>query len=319
MSAYVWKQGDTLMASVIEGLGTKNLVADEMFGLVKKDYYENIAYDTVATIVNDLVSVGARPISLHAFWGIGDLAWLKNRKRIENLISGWKKACDDSMASWGGGESPTARGLIEKNAIVLGGSCVGIIGSESRLISDKALKAGDRIILIKSNGPNANAIFLIRAVSKKLPRGYLTKLPGGKIFGEQVLNKSNIYAKLLKDILDSGIKISYASNITGHGMRKIMRANRDFTYIIEEVFEPQGLYFLIQKETNLSDHEMYATFNMGQDYALFIRPKDVKRTLEIIKTNKFKGLDAGVVKRGERKVVIEPKDIEYKSSELDLG
>src|SRR3989339_1848396 len=58
-SAYVWKQGKIWMATVIEGLGTKNLVADEMRKKTGKTYYDLIAYDTVATIINDLVSVGA--------------------------------------------------------------------------------------------------------------------------------------------------------------------------------------------------------------------------------------------------------------------
>src|SRR3990167_10835110 len=58
-SAYVWNQNGTLMASVIEGLGTKNLIADDMRKVSNKSYYEIIAHDTVATIINDLLTVGA--------------------------------------------------------------------------------------------------------------------------------------------------------------------------------------------------------------------------------------------------------------------
>src|SRR6266550_3916077 len=67
-SAYVWKQGNVYMASVIEGLGTKNLIADGMRQFSKKTYYDVIAHDTVATIINDLVTVGAKPLVMHAYW-----------------------------------------------------------------------------------------------------------------------------------------------------------------------------------------------------------------------------------------------------------
>src|SRR3989344_384966 len=64
-SAFVWEQGSVLMASVIECLGTKSLVADDMRKVTKKTYYDIIANDTVATFINDLSSVGAKPLVVH--------------------------------------------------------------------------------------------------------------------------------------------------------------------------------------------------------------------------------------------------------------
>ena len=317
-SAYVWEQGKILMASVIEGLGTKNLVADEMGQLTNHDYYENIAHDTVAAIVNDLVTVGARPLVVHAFWAVGDVNWVSNERRIRNLVRGWKKACDLSLASWGGGESPTLRGIIDSEAIVLGGSCVGIIGNKKRLISERKLKVGDAIILIKSSGPNANAISLIRATAKKLKKGYLTKLPDGKLFGEAVLAKTNIYARLVQNLLDEGIDIHYITNITGHGFRKIMRSKRELTYVIDKIFEPQELFKIIQSVANLTDKDMYGTFNMGQDYAIFVPQKDIEKVIRIVRKNKFKAIKAGYVGKGGKQVIIKPKNILYSSDTLDL-
>lgn len=317
-SAYVWKQNGIYMAAVIEALGTKNLVADEMGQLTSHDYYENIAYDTVATIVNDLVTVGARPLVVHAFWAVGDANWVSNERRIRNLVRGWKKACDISLASWGGGESPTLRDIVDKDAVVLSGSCVGIIGNKKRLITEKKLKVGDAIVLIKSSGPNANAISLIRAVAKELKQGYLTKLSSGKFFGEAVLAKTNIYARLMQDLLDEGIDIHYITNITGHGLRKIMRAKRELTYMIEKIFKPHELFKIIQSVTNLTDKDMYATFNMGQDYAIFVPPEDIEKTLAIVRKNKFKAIKAGYVEKGRKQVIIKPKKIIYSSKTLDL-
>src|SRR3989344_1528942 len=317
-SAYVWEQNGNYMAAVIEGLGTKNLIADEMLRLTGKDYYENISHDTVASIVNDLVTVGARPLVVHAFWAVGDVDWVSNERRIRNLVRGWRKACDLSLASWGGGESPTLRDIVDKDAVVLGGSCVGIVGDKKRLISERKLKVGDAIVFIQSSGPNANAVSLIRAAAKKLKKGYLTKLSDGKLFGEAVLAKTNIYARLVQDLLNEGIDIHYITNITGHGFRKIMRSKRELTYVIEKIFKPQELFKIIQSVTNLTDKDMYATFNMGQDYAIFVPQKDVEKTLSIVRKNKFKAIDAGVVEKGEKRVIIKPKNIVYGSETLDL-
>src|SRR3990172_9251169 len=199
-SGYVWKQGDVYMASVIEGLGTKNLIADGTRKITGKTYYDVIAHDTVATIINDLVSVGAIPLVLHAYWAIEDNEWLSDRKRMTDLIKGWKNACDIAGVSWGGGETPTLKQIIVPGTAEFGGSAVGIIRLKKHLITDKKLKAGDRIILIKSNGVNANGISLARAVAKKLPKGYGAKLSNGKLYGESLLTPSNIYAKVVGDL-----------------------------------------------------------------------------------------------------------------------
>lgn len=316
-SAYVWKQGKIFMASVIEGLGTKNLIADEMYKMTGKTFYDVIAHDTIATIINDLITVGAKPLVLNAYWAIPNNKWLKDKKRINDLITGWRDACIISEVAWGGGETPTLNGILE-DTVDLGGSAVGIISSKNRLLIDSNLKEGDRIILIKSSGVNTNGISLIRTIAKSLPKGYLTKLKNGKTFGEEVLTKTNIYAKLIQELLDSKIKLHYVANITGHGLRKIMRARHNFTYVIEKIIKPQEIFNFIQEKANLSDYEMYKTFNMGMDYALFIDKSNVKRAQEIIRKNGFTSIDAGFVQKGEREVIIKPKNIVYKGSTLNL-
>ena len=317
-SAYVWKQGNVLMASVIEGLGTKNLVADAMKKITGKTYYDIVAHDTVATIINDLISVGAKPLALHAYWAVGNSAWLTDQKRMKDLVTGWKSACDLAGVSWGGGETPAYAGIINPETIDLAGSAVGIIKNKKHLITDKNLKVGDRILLLKSNGVNANGLSLTRAIATKLPKGFATKLKNGKMYGEALLTKSNIYANLIQDLLKAGVNIHYLSNITGHGMRKVMRARQKYSYIIEKVFAPQELFKFLQQESGLNDYEMYQTFNMGQDYAIFLPAKDVAKAQKIISKNKFQSLDAGYVKKGDKQVIIEPKKLVYKGETLDL-
>lgn len=317
-SGYVWQQGNVLMASVIEGLGTKNLVADGTRKFTKKTHYDVIAHDTVATIINDLVSVGATPLVLHAYWAIEDNDWLYDKERMTDLITGWKKACDIAGVSWGGGETTTMKQIVVKDTAEFGGSAVGIIKNKKNLVTDKKLKVGDRIILIKSNGVNANGISLTRAIAKKLPKGYGTIVSGKLTYGEALLTKSNIYANVIQDLQKANVDIHYISNITGHGIRKIMRGRPKFTYIIEKIFKPQPVFDFIKEHAGLDDYEMYQTYNMGQDYAIFVAQKDVEKTLRIIKKNKFVGLNAGYVEKGEKQVIIKPKNLVFKGETLDL-
>lgn len=317
-SAYVWKQGNIMMASVVEGLGTKNLIADKMRETTGKTYYDIIGHDTVATIINDLSTVGAQPLVVHAYWAIEDNDWLQDKERMTDLIKGWKSACDLAGASWGGGETATMKQIVVTDTSELAGSSTGIIKNKKYLITDKNLKKGDRILLIKSSGVNANGISLTRAIAKRLPKGYATKLPSGKMYGEALLTKTNIYAKLIQDLLNAKINIHYVSNITGHGMRKIMRSRNNFTYIIERIFPPQEIFDFIQKHAGLNDEEMYGTYNMGMDYAIFIPKKDMKKAQKIVKKNKFQSIDAGYVEKGGKQVIIKPKNITFKSEALDL-
>src|SRR5581483_5969416 len=116
-SAYVWKQGNTYMATMIEGLGTKNLIADDTRKITGKTYYDVIANNTIAYIINDLISVGAKPLTVHAYWAIEDNSWLQDEKRMKDFIKGWKDACDISGAAWGGGETPTLKQIMIPNTV----------------------------------------------------------------------------------------------------------------------------------------------------------------------------------------------------------
>lgn len=317
-SAYVWKQGSVYMAAVAEQLGTKNLVADETRKITGKTYYDIIAKDTVATIINDLTTVGAQPLVIHAYWAIENNDWLADEERMTDLINGWKQACDLAGASWGGGETPTLKGIITPNTVALGGSAIGLISKKKRYLRDKNIKDGDQILFLKSNGINANGLSLSRAVAKNLPYGYATKLATGELYGEAILTPTNIYAKLIQDLLDNNIELHYISNITGHGLRKLMRARQNFTYVVEKLFEPQELFNFMQKHANLSDYEMYDEFNMGQDYALILPEKDIKKAQAIVKKHKFESLHAGHVEKGPRQVILKSKNITFEGERLQV-
>src|SRR5665213_2700303 len=111
-SAYLIEGKDHYLAHVEEGLGTKNLVADAVYAQTGECLYNAIAIDTVATIVNDLVTCGARPISVAMHAAVGDSGWFSDVKRMNALVEGWAEGCHRAGAVWGGGETPTLKGIV---------------------------------------------------------------------------------------------------------------------------------------------------------------------------------------------------------------
>ncbi len=317
-SAYVWQEGETYRAMVVEGLGTKNLVADAMALITGKTYYEEIAQDTVAMIVNDLIVVGAQPQVINAYFAVGDSKWFADQPRAEALIRGWAKACDLAGAAWGGGETPTLTSIIEPATIDLAGSAVGIIASKERLVLGDKLQAGDAIVLIQSSGIHANGLTMARKIASQLPKGYKTKLKDGSSYGEALLKPTHIYAQLVQALFKAKLDVHYMVNITGHGWRKLMRATQEFSYILEEIPEPQSLFKFIQKHSSSSDEEMYGNFNMGAGFAIYLPANQAKKILQIAKKLGFQAWNAGHVEAGPKQVIIKPKDITFKAETLGV-
>lgn len=310
-SAYVWQIGDQLLAFTLEGLGTKSKVADEMRKITGKTYYDFLAQDTVAMIVNDLITVGADPVAINAYFGTGNSEWFKDEERMKDLITGWANACNLAGATWGGGESPSLTGIIEGDSSELLGAGVGVIRPHNRLTLGDKLTGGDVILLVESSGIHANGLTLARHISSLLPEGYATQLPGGRMFGEALLTPTTIYAALIRDLYTSEIDIHYMSNITGHGWRKLMRADRNLTYVIEELVPVQEEFNLIQEKAELPDEEMYKTFNMGAGFAVFLPESQVSLAREIaLKNHGLKAYQAGHV-IGPQNVFLMPLGIHY--------
>lgn len=317
-SAYVVDCGDFYIASITECLGTKALVADEMRQLTERTYYEQIAQDTIAMAVNDILTVGARPISIHAYWAAGSSEWFEDKKRMTALVKGWKKACDLSGASWGGGETPALKGVINPKAIDLVASCVGLIKPKTRLTLGENLEVGDGIIFLESSGIHANGLTLARKIADQLPKGYLTKLSDGSLYGEALLKPTIIYNAVIQDLFKNKIDVHYISNITGHGWRKIMRHSKKLTYHIEKIPPvPLVLDFIVEQGL-LDLKEAYGSLNMGVGYVVFVPKKDVEKTIDISNKNGVKASLAGWVEKGLKQVVIDPLNIVYKGSSLKL-
>jgi phosphoribosylformylglycinamidine cyclo-ligase len=317
-SAYVVESHGVLLASIVECLGTKSLVADAMRTLSGRSHYDTIAQDTIAMAVNDLVTVGAAPLSIHAYWAAGSSDWFSDVPRMEDLVRGWQAACDVCEASWGGGETPALAGVVAAGSIDLAASCVGIVPSRAHLTLGDELCAGDAIVLLASSGIHANGVSLARKLAESLPQGYATRLGDGRQFGEAVLDPTVLYPPVIKALWAAQILPHYCVNITGHGWRKLMRHAAALTYRLHTLPPVPEVLAFMQREGRMDIREAYGSLNMGAGFALFVPPAQAAATVAAVRST---GLDAwvcGGVEPGPRRVLIEPLNIEFAADELAL-
>lgn len=317
-SAYVFSMGSTYGALVQEGLGTKSLIAQRIYETTGKSFFAAIAKDTVAAIINDLISVGATPVVSNAYWSSSSYKWLEDRQLTQDFIKGWRAACDEAGVVWGGGETQALNGIIKDGALEFAGSAFGIIKDETRLISEKKLMDGDAIILIESSGVHANGISLARELADNSKEGYSAELADGRTFGEALLAPSYIYAKAVNALFDAGCDIHYLSNITGHGWRKIMRANREFTYELSEAPDLSAEFEYIAARSGNDEKEMYGNYNMGAGYAVYLPSGDSQKALDAIASAGLKAWQSGRVIKGSKQVKILPKNIVFEGSSLGV-
>jgi phosphoribosylformylglycinamidine cyclo-ligase len=317
-SAYLVEIGGLLIASITECLGTKALVADAVRPFSGRSHYDTIAQDTIAMAVNDLVTVGATPLSTHAYWSAGSSEWFADQERIEDLVRGWQGACDDCGMSWGGGETPALGGVVEASRIDLAASCVGIVKGRDRLMLGERLAAGDAIVLLASSGIHANGISLARKLAERLPEGFRTPLEDGRSFGEALLDPTVLYAPITERLFAAGVRPHYAVNVTGHGWRKLMRHPAELRYVIHKVPPVPPVLDFLRAQGGMSAREAYGTFNMGAGFALFVARGDVAATLRVAEDAGLAAWHAGDVEAGAKGVAIEPLGLEYTASDLHL-
>ena len=305
-SAYLIEAADHFLAHVEEGLGTKNLVADAVQAATGRSFYREIGIDTVATIVNDLVTCGALPISVAMHAAVGDSAWFADEKRANDLVDGFAEGCRLAGAVWGGGETPALRGLVVPSTIVLAGSAIGKISPKNLRITGD-VREGDAIIFLASSGVQTNGLSLCRLIAGKTPQGYQAPIGDGRTYGEALLAPSVIYAAFVRECQQRSLKLNYVAHVTGHGWRKLMRLEEPFVYEITNVRPPGALFDFMMRAGPIELREAYATFNMGVGFAAWVAAKDVEATLAAAKAGGYDAWLAGRVKKeGNRKAVVVP-------------
>ena len=317
-SAYVVDAGPFYLASIVECLGSKALVADEMQRLTGRCAYDAIAQDTIAMAVNDLITVGATPLVVQAYWAAGGSDWFADRTRADALVRGWKAACDRCGVAWGGGETPALAGIVEQGRIDLAAACTGIVNPKSRLTLGDRLGPGDAIVLLASSGIHANGLSLARKLTERLPRGYLTVLGDGQTYGDALLAPTVLYAPVTEALYRAGIVPHYSANITGHGWRKLLRHPASLGYVVDRLPPVPAVLDFIRREAGLDDSEAYGTLNMGAGFALFVAAGDAARSVEVATAQGVEAWVAGHVTDGPKRLHVAPLGLAFGDDALQL-
>jgi phosphoribosylformylglycinamidine cyclo-ligase len=258
------------------------------------------------------------PISVAMHAAVGDAEWFADEARSADLAEGFAEGCRLADAVWGGGETPTLRGIVNPDTIVLAGSALGRIRPKSlRILGD--VRDGDAILFLASSGVQTNGLTLCRALADRLPKGYLTPVPGdGRCYGEVLLDPSVIYVRFVAALAAAGLTPHYAVHVTGHGWRKLMRLTEPFVYRLTDLRPPHPIFRFIAEQGPVTEREAYATFNMGVGFAIYVDPWKADACLAIAKKLGHEAWRAGTVeKQGNRKAVeIEPLGITFEGETL---
>ena len=279
-------------------------------------YYRAVGIDTVATIVNDLITVGCLPLSVAMHAAVGDSRWFADQERAAQLAAGFAEGCRRGGAVWGGGETPALAGLVEHHAVVLAGSAVGRMDKTDRIRGDVA--PGDAMIFLASTGVQTNGLTLCRKIAQRLPDSYRTRMSDGRMYGEALLDASAIYAGFVRECRDRGVRLKYAVHVTGHGWRKLMRLDLPLVYHVDALGPLPPVFEFLQNRGPVELREMYATFNMGVGFAAYVESGDADAALAAAEAAGHVAWPAGEVRdgNGRKAVEIGPLGITFAADEL---
>ncbi len=278
------KYEEPVLVSGTDGVGTKLKMAFLL------DKHDTVGIDCVAMCVNDVVCSGAEPLFFLDYMAVG-----KNYpEKVAEIVKGVAEGCVMAGCSLIGGETAEMPGFYPVDEYDLAGFTVGIV-DKSKIIDGKSIKAGDKLIGLASSGIHSNGYSLVRKLinpTESNLKEYVEKL--GCTLGEELIKPTRIYVKTILDLIKK-FEIKGISHITGGGF-------------IENIprMIPEGLRVNIQKGTwpvlpifdllknlgNMSDRDIYNTFNMGIGMVLAV---DAVKADEITAYLKSVGEEAFII------------------------
>lgn len=301
--------GPFFLAGVLEGIGTKNRVADIVDQNLDESHYGAIVQCDMATRVNDFITCGGRPLWYLDFIAAGEDNWFENKKKMAAYNLGTKAVCDSLSIAWVGGESQVLKDVIMPGRAVLAGALIGEINPKSRRVTGENVEAGDVIVMVEASGIHANGLSGLHMLAQKLPEKYATSVPGGTTFGEELLTPTHLYSNLVQSMLDEEVDVHRMENITGHGWRKLARVKQPYTYRIDTLPPSMPLYEFIMEQTGADLKEMLEKYNFGGGYAIYVPELEVDKVVNLAARNSLNAWAAGRVEEGPKQVVIEPEGI----------
>ena len=288
---------EPILVSGTDGVGTKLKLAFLM------DKHDTVGIDCVAMCVNDVICCGAKPLFFLDYIACG-----KNvPERIADIVKGVCEGCVQSGCALIGGETAEMPGFYPIDEYDLAGYCTGIV-DKSKVIDNTKMQEGDVIIALASSGVHSNGFSLVRKVfdventDLKAPVAEL----GGKSLGETLLAPTKIYVKSVLALLEK-VQVKGISHITGGGFyENIPRSIPDglCARVERSSVKVLPIFNYLAKVGNVTERDMFNTFNMGVGMSIVVPSQQVDLALEILKANGEDAYVIGKIVKGDDKIEI---------------
>jgi phosphoribosylformylglycinamidine cyclo-ligase len=260
------------IALCTDGVGSKTIIADRM----RK--YDTIGIDCVAMNVNDMICVGARPVSLVDYIAVDRM----DAGMLDAIGAGLCEGARMAQISISGGETSQLKDIVTGFDLV--GMAVGRVDLD-KVICGRDVAAGDVVIGVRSNGVHSNGFSLARralfengkfAIDHKFEELDRT-------LGEELLRPTDIYVPEAMEILQSVTGVKALINITSDGLLNLARVEAQVGFEIDRLIEPHPIFGLIRRYANVEDNEMFEVFNMGIGFCYVVDSDAAESTLSILK------------------------------------
>ncbi len=289
---------EPVLVSGTDGCGTKVKLA------ILMDKHDTIGIDAVAMCVNDIICCGAKPLFFLDYIACG-----KNYpEKIASIVSGVCEGCVQSGAALIGGETAEHPGMMPLEDYDLAGFAVGIV-DKKKILDNKTVTAGDKVIALASSGVHSNGFSLVRKVfdiGNCDLNGYTEEL-NDKTLGETLLTPTKIYVKSVLALLKE-VNVHAISHITGGGFYENIPRSLPDGYSVKvdkSALKILPIFNLIQKVGNISERDMFNTFNMGVGMSIVVPSGEADKALEILKANGEDAYIIGTVIESDEGVIIE--------------
>jgi phosphoribosylformylglycinamidine cyclo-ligase len=282
-----------ILVSSTDGVGTKLKIAFSM------DRHDTVGIDLVAMCVNDIIVIGARPLFLLDYLAVSKL----EPNRAKKVVGGIVKGCLEAECSLIGGETAEMPGFYKKGEYDLAGFVVGIL-EEDQIIDGSGIRIGDKLVGIASSGLHSNGFSLVRKVLLERHKLDLRKRVAelGERLGETLLRPTRIYVKtilnLLRDFSLHGMAHITGGGITGNLPRILPKGCK--AVIRKGTWDVPPIFPFLQERGNISEDEMYKTFNNGIGMILVIPPKDAQKVMARLQALGERGFIIGEIVKADK-------------------
>ena len=251
------KLGDGALAMCTDGVGSKLLLAEEM------DSLHTVGIDCVAMNTNDLICVGAEPLSFVDYVALDK----PDEELMAKLGKGLAEGCKQSNCTLSGGETALLPELV--HGFDIAGTSVGYV-KQDEIIDGTKIAEEDVLIGLKSSGPHSNGYTLIRKLFN-----------GDKEIGKQLVEPTRIYVKEVMKLIKQ-VEVHGIAHITGGGLDNISRINGNFQYVIDNPLPVPSVFEWLQQKGDIEANEMYRTFNMGMGMIIIVDKNDAEKSVSLL-------------------------------------